>query len=84
MPTYDYRREDSGQVFEIQHRMSVTITNWGELCGIGNIDPGEIAAETPVTKVLRTGGVVKSSALSNPDTPPCMSGGGCGGGNCGL
>ena len=84
MPTYDYRCESSGNVFEVNHPMSLSIANWGELCEVGNIDPGDVAAGTPVTKLLRTGGVVKSSSLNNPEAPPCMSGGGCSGGGCGL
>jgi len=84
MPTYDYRCEDNGQVFEVHHPMSLSITTWGELCEVGDIDLGDVAAEAPVTKLLRTGGVVKSSALKNPDAPPCMTGGGCSGGSCGF
>jgi hypothetical protein len=84
MPTYDYRCEASGEVFEVRHLMSLNIANWGDLCKVGNIDPGDVAVDTPVIKLLRTGGVVKSSALSNPDAPPCMTGGGCSGGACGL
>ena len=84
MPTYDYRCEDNGKVFEVNHPMSLSVANWGDLCKAGNIDPGDVAAEAPVTKLLRTGGVVKSSALNNPEAPPCMTGGGCSGGGCGL
>jgi predicted nucleic acid-binding Zn ribbon protein len=84
MPTYDYRCEDNGKVFEVNHPMSLSINNWGELCKAGNIDQGDVAAEAPVTKLLKAVGVVKSSALSNPEAPPCMTAGGCGGGNCGM
>ncbi len=84
MPTYDYRCEDNGQVYEVRHPMSLTIANWGELCQVAGIDPGDVAPQASVTRLLRTGGVVKRSALNNPDAPPCMTGGGCGGGSCGL
>jgi len=84
MPIYEYRREDNGKVFEVSHSMSLTVITWGELCKAAGIEPGDAAAETPVTKLLKTGGVVKSSALNNPEAPPCMSGRGCGGGGCGL
>lgn len=83
MPTYDYRCEASGEVFEVHHPMALQIRTWGELCKIGNIAPGDVPADTPVNKVLNTGGVVSSRALKNPDAPPCMSGG-CGGGMCPL
>ena len=84
MPTYDYRCEESGQVIEVNHPMSISITNWGELCMVANIEQGDLDADAPVTKLLRTGGVVKSTALRNPEAPPCMTGGGCRGGSCGL
>lgn len=84
MPTYDYRREDNGAIFEVSHPMSLSIANWGELCEAANIEPGDVAAETPVTKLLRTGGVIRDSSLRNPEAPPCMTGGGCTGGGCGL
>lgn len=84
MPTYDYRCEDNGQVFEVHHPMALSITTWGELCEVGDFDRGDVDAEAPVTKLLRTGGVVKSSTLKNPDAPPCMTGGGCSGGSCGF
>lgn len=84
MPTYDYRCEQSGQVFEVNHPMALTIENWGDLCRAGDIDPGDVAADVPVTKLLRTAGVVKSSSLKNPEAPPCMTGGGCSGGGCGI
>lgn len=84
MPMYDYRCEQSGQVFEVNHPMALTIENWGDLCRAGDIDPGDVAADVPVTKLLRTAGVVKSSSLKNPEAPPCMTGGGCSGGGCGI
>lgn len=84
MQTYDYRCESNGQVYEVSHPMSMTITKWGELCEVGRFDRGDIAAEEPVTRLLKTGGIVKKSALRNPEAPPCMSGGGCSGGRCGI
>ena len=84
MPTYDYRCESDGQVFEVKHSISQTVSTWGELCELGNIDPQDIAIDTPVKKVISTGGVVKSSTLKNPEAPPCMTGGGCSGSGCGV
>ena len=85
MPTYDYRCEASGQIVEVKHSISQTITNWGELCETGSFDTQGIPADTPVTKVISTtGGVVKSNTLKNPAAPPCMTGGGCPGGSCGI
>ena len=84
MPTYDYRCEADQQVHEVQHPMAVSVRTWAELCEVAGIDVGEINPDTPVTRLIRGAGVVRSTALKNPDMPPCMSGGGCSGGACGL
>ncbi len=85
MPSYDYRCEGSDQVFEVSHPMAVTITNWEELCGYGNFPQEEFPADTPVRKIIgSTGGLVSSSALKNPDAPPCATGDACPGGSCGI
>ena len=84
MPTYDYRCETTGEIFEVKHPMSEKLTSWGELCEKADLPLGEVAADSPVTRVLTAAGVVKSSSQKNPDMPPCMSGGGCSGGGCGI
>jgi len=84
MPTYDYRCEADGKIYEVRHPMAQTISTWGELCEVGQLDPADTDPQTPVSKVLTTAGVVSSSALKNPGVPPCMSGGGCSGGGCGV
>ncbi|MCV6590471.1 MAG: zinc ribbon domain-containing protein [Marinobacterium sp.] len=84
MPTYDYRLELTGEVFEVKHRMSEKLYNWGELCEVAGVEPGETPVDSPVTRILSAVGVMKSSSLKNPQMPPCMSGGGCSGGGCGV
>ncbi len=84
MPTYDYRCEVDEQVYEVKHAMAVTISNWGELCQAGDLDPGKTPLESAVTKLMSGGGVVSSAALKNPEAPPCMTGQGCSGGGCGF
>ena len=84
MPTYDYRCEATGEVFEVKHPMALSVKTWGELSEVGGFDLGNIAPDSPVSKVLSTGGVVNSSSLKNPNLPPCMTGGGCSGGFCGA
>lgn len=84
MPTYDYRIEATGNVIEAKHTMALTPQNWGELCQLANLDPQGIAPETEITRLLSSTGVVKSAALKNPESPPCMSGGGCPSGGCGV
>lgn len=82
MPTYDYRCEANNKVYEVKHAMALSPKNWGELCQIAGMDLKGIPANTPVSKVLNTGAVVRSGALKNPEAPPCMTGGCAGGGAC--
>ncbi len=84
MPTYDYRCEADQQVYEVKHSISEKLTNWAELCEKLGISQGEIKPDTQVTRLISGGGLVKSSALKNPDAPPCMSGGGCPSSGCGI
>lgn len=84
MPTYDYRCDADGQVYEVRHAMAVNVSTWGELCEAAGWEVGEIDPASQVRKILNTGGVVKSASLKNPEMPPCMSGQGCGGGHCGF
>ena len=84
MPSYDYRIEATGAVIEVKHTMALTPINWGELCALCDLDPQDIPADSAVTKLLSAAGVVKSKTLKNPEAPPCMSGGGCPSGGCGI
>ncbi len=84
MPSYDYRIEATGDVIEVKHTMAMTPLNWGELCMLCNLDPQDIPADSAVTKLISAAGVVKSGTLKNPEAPPCMSGGGCPSGGCGI
>ena len=84
MPTYDYRCEADEQVYEVKHAMSVTVSNWGELCQVGQIEPGATPLDSAVTKLMSSSGVISSAALKNPEAPPCMTGQGCSGGGCGF
>lgn len=85
MPTYDYRCEANGKIYEVKHSIARDVTNWAELCDIGNLDPEDIPVDAPVTKVISsTGGVVSADMLKNPEVPPCATGNGCPGGSCGL
>lgn len=81
MPTYDYRCTASGEVVEVRHAMSATLTSWGELCAAAGIDPGATPAESPVERLATGGQVVASRTLKNPEAPPCATGscsGSCG------
>jgi hypothetical protein len=82
MPTYDYLCEANGQVVEVKHPMSDTLSNWGELCERAGLEAGDTPADAPVQRLATGGQVVKSSSLGDA-APPCAAGG-CGGGMCGL
>ncbi|MGH8550228.1 MAG: zinc ribbon domain-containing protein [Methylococcales bacterium] len=82
MPTYDYRCNTTGEVFEVKHRMSEVLSTWGESCEHAGIDPGELAPDSPVTRLATGGQVVKSSSLGERENP-CRAGA-CGGGMCGM
>lgn len=86
MPTYDYRCEGSDEIFEVNHAMALTVSRWAELAELGEFEMDRFPADALVRKVIgSSGGLVSSSALKNPDLPPCRSGGGCpGAGGCGI
>ncbi len=82
MPTYDYRCPGLDELVTVRHAMAEKVRTCGELCRLAERGLGEIAAETPVEKVLSFGAVVRRQSLNNPSAPPCMSGGGCPSGGC--
>jgi len=84
MPTYDYRCELTGNIYEARHPMALKLSNWQDLCDVTGMEPGETPLDSPITKLLTTGGVVKSNPLKSQNLPPCMTGGGCSGGGCGI
>ncbi|MEH6469798.1 MAG: zinc ribbon domain-containing protein [Halopseudomonas sp.] len=85
MPTYDYRCSTTGDVFEVRHSMSTEIQIWSELCHCIGRELGTTPADSLVERLATGGAVVQRGALSNPEAPPCASGGGCpGAGMCGV
>jgi hypothetical protein len=86
MPTYDYRCEANGQVVEVNHRMSETLSTWGELCERAAIPRGDTPAETPVRRMATGGNLISSSSLGSgtAPAPACGAGGCCPSGMCGL
>ena len=81
MPTYDYRCPVNDKVVEVKHRISESVTTWGELCQLAGLDTGDIPADAPVEKLITGGGIVKSNSMGSQ--PPCVTGPCCGGGGCG-
>ncbi len=83
MPTYDYRCSSTGEVVEVQHRMSEEMKTWGDVCEHTGREPGETAAGTPVEKLITGGHVINSQNMKEPPMLSCGSGG-CGNGMCGF
>ncbi|MEM9532390.1 MAG: hypothetical protein AAGA23_15850 [Pseudomonadota bacterium] len=52
MPTYDYACPANGQVFEVMHRMSDSISTWAELCALTGEQVGDTPPDSPVQKKL--------------------------------
>lgn len=85
MPTYEYRLASTGEVLEVKHSLHHTASTWGELSAIAELDPATHASDTAVERLIAGSGIVSSSALKNPEAPPCATGQGCcGGGGCGF
>ncbi|GAB0150183.1 MULTISPECIES: zinc ribbon domain-containing protein [Marichromatium] len=86
MPTYDYRCDANDRVIEVSHRMSETLSTWGELCARAGIEPGDTAPEAPVHRLATGGNLVTSTSLGSGTAPSCCpsAGGCCSNGMCGL
>lgn len=86
MPTYDYRCDTNGRIVEVNHRMSETISTWGELCERAAIPCGDTPASTPVNRMATGGNLISSGALGSGSAPApaCGAGGCCPPGVCGL
>ena len=84
MPTYDYRCDANGRVFEVKHKMSESINTWSELCELNGWQIGDTPADAPITRLATGGQVVSRSSLGEPNAPPCAMGNGCPGGSCGF
>ncbi len=83
MPSYDYHCAANGQVVEVKHRISESLTTWGEVCGSAGIETGATPVDSPVRRLITGGQIVSSSALKNPE-PACATGNCCPTGVCGL
>lgn len=85
MPTYDYRCDDNGKVLEVSHRMSESLSTWGELCTRLGMEPGETSVEAPVHRLATGGNILSSTARAGGgEAPACATGSCCPGGSCGL
>lgn len=54
MPRYDYQCDENGLVVEVVHSIATRIENWGELCRLAGVEPGETPPDAPVKKIITT------------------------------
>ena len=54
MPRYDYFCKANQQVVEVIHPLSDKLKTWGEVCGLANIDPGDVPLDEPVSRIITT------------------------------
>lgn len=82
MPKYDYFCDANGRTVEVSHAMNARVVNWGELCSLAGLPPGETATGAPVRKMI-SGGYVVSGGLKKPSLPQsCPMAQACCGGGC--
>lgn len=84
MPTYDYRCEANDRIVEVNHRMSESLHNWGELCSRAGIELGDTPPASPVFRMANGGNLITRSSLGSGSAPACSTGSCCPGGMCGL
>ncbi len=84
MPTYDYRCDTNGRIVEVSHRMSESLSTWGELCEHSNTDLGDTPADAPVQRMATGGNLITSLGSGSAPAPACGTGGCCPTGVCGL
>lgn len=86
MPTYDYRCDANGRVLEVNHRMSESLSTWGELCRHAGIEPAGTPIDAPVHRLATGGNLVSSTNLGSGTTPApaCSTGACCPTSMCGL
>jgi len=86
MPTYDYRCDANGRVLEVNHRMSESLSTWGELCERAGIEPAGTPTDAPVHRLATGGNPISSTNLGSgtAPVPACNTGACCPTGMCGL
>lgn len=72
MPFYDYRCPANGRTVEVRHSMRESLSSWGDLCRLADLEPGDTPESSPVERL-----VTVPAVLAKPDH---SSGGGC----CGV
>ncbi|RTE67114.1 zinc ribbon domain-containing protein [Amphritea opalescens] len=77
MPTYDYRCETTGDIYEVRHPMTLKISSWADLCDIGGFNSGTIPLNAAVTKLLNTADMISHTPRQKSKPQPCTECAGC-------
>jgi hypothetical protein len=81
VPTYEYHCAANGRSLEVKHRMSETLSTWGELCTAAGLASDGTPADSPIAKVLAPTFVAGGG--KSEVSPPASGGGGhCHSGMC--
>ena len=54
MPRYDYYCEANKRTVEVIHPISRKLKTWGEVCGLAEIETGDVPAGTEVSRIITT------------------------------
>jgi YD repeat-containing protein len=84
MPKYDYRCDRNGRTVEVTHPMSDSVSTWGELCALANLENGDTPADSPVHKIISGGFIATGSSSAPASSHTCSAPSCCSGGMCGL
>jgi hypothetical protein len=74
VPTYQYHCAANGRSLEVKHRMSETLSTWGELCTAAGLASVATPADSPIAKVLAPTFVAGGG--KSEVSPPASGGGG--------
>ena len=66
MPVYEYNGDANGRTIEVNHTVSMKVSNWGELCYAAGIDFGNTDPTAPVRRIITKAPGV-SVPVSNSD-----------------
>jgi hypothetical protein len=62
MPSYEYRCPANGASITVYHPMGVLLRDWGSLCAVAGMEPGNTAPGSPVVRQLGAGVVIRRGA----------------------
>lgn len=70
MAFYDYYCEANKKTVAVWHSMKIRLKTWGEVCELGEINPGKTPKEAPVVRLVGGNPVVWKVKGMDKDQPP--------------